>query len=159
MFELQPARHRAPAIARPGTILLVGGAIVALACSAAQAQGKSSWDGVYSAAQAKRGEGVYTQQCASCHGADLKGKEDLKPDPAPSLTGDLGLDFNDLGLDALADRIRTTMPKGKGNSLTAAQVTDLVSFILSKNGMPAGKTDLPGTADGLKGITYRQTKP
>jgi len=98
-------------------VVLTGAAAV-VSTSTVGAQGKTSWDGVFSAAQAKRGEGLYTQQCATCHGADLKGKEDLRPDPAPSLTSpDLGIDFNDLMLDALADRIRTSMPKDKPNTL------------------------------------------
>ena len=139
-------------------IARLGAAVAVIATVGAQ--GKTSWDRVYSAAQAKRGEGLYTQQCATCHGADLKGKEDLKPDPAPSLTNpDLGIDFNDLTLDALADRIRTSMPKGKANTLSREQVADLVSFLLSKNGMPAGTTDLPAAADGLKAITFLTAKP
>jgi len=143
-----------------GKILLIGSAVLALTYPVAHAQSKTVWDGVYSDAQAKRGDGLYTQQCATCHGPDLKGKEDLKPDPAPSLLGsDLGLDFNDLPVDALADRIRTTMPKGKGNSLAREQVTDLVAFILSKGGMPAGKADLPSAADGQKQIKYLTAKP
>jgi len=141
-------------------IVILGGVATAVSTSIVSAQGKTSWDGVYSAAQAKRGEGLFTQECATCHGADLKGKEDLKPDPAPSLTNpDLGISFDDLTLDALADRIRTSMPKGKANTLSREQVADLVSFILSKNGMPAGKTDLPATADGLKAITFLTKKP
>ena len=30
-------------------------------------QAKSQWDGVYTEDQAKRGEGLYSQYCASCH--------------------------------------------------------------------------------------------
>ena len=143
-----------------GQIILIGCALAAVVSPVGHGQSKTVWDGVYSQAQAKRGEGLYSQQCASCHGPDLKGKEDLKPDPAPSLTGaDLGIDFNDLPLDALADRIRTTMPKGKGNTLSREQVADVVAFILSKNGMPAGKSDLPPTADAQKSIQYLTAKP
>jgi len=34
-----------------------------------------------------------------------------------------------------------------------------VAFLLSKNGMPAGKNDLPAAADGLKAITFLTAKP
>jgi mono/diheme cytochrome c family protein len=143
-----------------GRILLIGSAVAAISYPVVQAQSKTVWDGVYSAAQAKRGEGVYTQQCATCHGPDLKGKEDLKPDPAPSLTGsDLGLDFNDLSVNELGDRIRTTMPKGKGNSLSREQVADVVAFILSKGGMPAGTAELPSAAEAQKAIKYLTARP
>jgi mono/diheme cytochrome c family protein len=143
-----------------GTVVFIGALAALLAGAAAHAQSKSVWDGVYSAAQAKRGEGLYTQQCATCHGPDLKGKEDLKPDPAPSLTNpDLGIDFNDLTLDALADRVRTSMPKDKPNTLSREQVADVVAFILSKNNMPAGQADLPAAAEPLKDIKYLSAKP
>ena len=47
------------------------------------AQGAASqWDGIYTEAQAKRGEPLYAQYCASCHGPDLAGGE-----MAPGLTG------------------------------------------------------------------------
>ena len=46
------------------------------------AQDKSQWDGVYGQEQAKRGEGLYSQYCSSCHGQDLTGGE-----MAPGLTG------------------------------------------------------------------------
>jgi mono/diheme cytochrome c family protein len=143
-----------------GRILLVGSTVAVIAYPVAHAQSKTVWDGVYSEAQAKRGEGIYAEQCVTCHGPDLKGKEDLKPDPAPSLTGsDLGIDFNDLSVNELGDRIRTQMPKGKGNSLSREQVADVVAFILSKGGMPAGKTDLPSAADAQKQIKYLTAKP
>jgi mono/diheme cytochrome c family protein len=142
-------------------LLLAASAVAVITVSVVIAQSaKTVWDGVYTQAQAKRGTGLFTQQCATCHGEDLKGKEDLKPDPAPALTGsDLAIDFNDTPLGALADRIRTSMPKDKPNTLSREQVADLVSFILSKNGMPAGKVDLPSAADGLAGITFLATKP
>lgn len=142
-------------------LFLAGFVVAVISASVVRAQSaKTVWDGVYTQAQVKRGTGLFAQECATCHGPDLKGREDLKPDPAPALTaGDLALSFNDLPLGALADRIRTSMPKGKGNSLSPEQVADLVAFILSKNAMPAGKVDLPSTADGLAAITFLSAKP
>ena len=43
---------------------------------------RSVWDGVYTAEQAKRGEALYGQHCAACHGGTLLGAE-----AAPALTG------------------------------------------------------------------------
>ena len=57
------------------------GAFSARGTLAAQ-QAKSQWDGVYTEDQAKRGEPLYSQYCASCHGPDLTGGE-----MAPGLTG------------------------------------------------------------------------
>ena len=49
----------------------------------AAAQAKSQWDGVYTEAQAKRGEDAYSASCGSCHGDDLVSHDA----EAPSLTG------------------------------------------------------------------------
>jgi mono/diheme cytochrome c family protein len=56
--------------------LAIAAGMVALAAGtfvAAAEQDKSQWDGVYSEAQAKRGEPMYQQYCSSCHGADMPG--------------------------------------------------------------------------------------
>lgn len=64
----------------------------------AQSAGKTSWDGVYSQAQARRGEAAYSKSCAGCHGAELMGA-----DTAPSLTGpEFNAGWNDLSADDLA---------------------------------------------------------
>src|SRR5215471_14438735 len=69
-----------------------------------QAAGKSTQDGVYTDAQAKRGEAAYGKTCAGCHGPDLAGA-----DTAPSLTGgEFNSGWGDLTLDDLFDRIKTT---------------------------------------------------
>src|SRR5262249_10751654 len=98
---------------------------------------KTTGDGVYTAAQAKRGEELYSQTCAACHGADLSGAD------APALSGSaFNTGWNDLSVADLADRIRTTMPADAPGSLTRQQLVDVVAFLLSKNGFPAGETDL-----------------
>ena len=115
---------------------------------------------MYTQAQAKRGEGVYTQQCATCHGDDLKGKEDLKPDPSPSLTGpDLGIGFNDVTLDMLADRIRTLDAEGQAQHADREQVADVVSFILSKNGHARWQDRLAERRRTAKDISDLTAKP
>ena len=37
------------------------------------------WDGVYTPAQASRGQRTYERACGSCHGVDLKGSMDAPP--------------------------------------------------------------------------------
>ena len=36
-------------------------------------QGRTVWDGIYTDEQADRGESLYQDACASCHGQDLSG--------------------------------------------------------------------------------------
>lgn len=106
-----------------------------------------------------RGQELYTKGCAVCHKADLSGNEQAKPDPVPSLVAkELGLSFGDSGLDVMTNRIRTTMPKGKPNSLTVAQASDIVAFLLQKGGMPAGSAELPADEAAQKSITFVPVK-
>ena len=117
--------------------------------------GKTTWDGVYSEAQAKRGETAYGQACAPCHGPDLGGV-----DSAPSLSGPEFLaGWNDQTLDDLFERIRATMPADAPGSLSRLQYVDIVAFILAKNGFPAGQTELPPLNPSLKEIKLVSQKP
>ena len=50
-------------------------ALVAVSAQAA----KSVNEGVYSEAQAKRGEAIYKEQCAACHGDNLEGSGPMPP--------------------------------------------------------------------------------
>src|SRR4029077_18871122 len=69
----------------------------------ASAEGSTVWSGVYSAAQAKRGEAGAERLCAKCHSADLTGVQD-----GPSLVGqDVLAAWSSLTLRDLFDRIRT----------------------------------------------------
>ena len=65
-------------------ILILGGVFIVsglFAAVSAQAT-KSANDGVYSDAQAKRGDVLYKENCATCHGDNLEGSG-----PMPPLTG------------------------------------------------------------------------
>lgn len=119
------------------------------------AQGKSQWDGVYTEAQAKRGEPLYSQYCASCHGADLAGGE-----MAPGLTGgEFTANWNDLSVGDLYERIRISMPQNAPGSLTRQQNSDILSFILHKMNAPVGQAELSTNTDELKAIKFLAQKP
>src|ERR1700745_2061023 len=100
----------------------------------AQAQTASVWDGVYTDAQAARGEAGFGAHCANCHGANLGGTGE-----APALAGPQFLsDFDGLTLGDLFDRIRTTMPQDNPGSLMRDQYADILAFILKANALPSG---------------------
>ena len=118
-------------------------------------QSKSQWDGVFGQEQAKRGEGLYSQYCSSCHGADLTGGE-----MAPGLTGgEFNANWNDLSLGQLFERIRVGMPGNAPGSLSRAQVADILSYILLKGNYPVGSADLPTQTEVLNTIKFVSTKP
>jgi S-disulfanyl-L-cysteine oxidoreductase SoxD len=127
-----------------------------LSFSALRAQAtKSVWDGVYSDAQARDGAELYGQQCASCHGDTLAGGEE-----APPLAGgDFLSNWNGLTAGDLFERIRTTMPLSKPQSLSREVNAKILAYIFSVNKFPAGKTDMPMQTEILKGITIQASKP
>ena len=119
------------------------------------AQAKTTQDGVYAAAQATRGEAVYGDKCSSCHAPDLTGDGQ-----APSLTGkDFQTGWNDQSLADLFERIKATMPADSPGSLKPAEITDVIAFILKKDSMPAGETELPADPSTLKAIKLVAPKP
>ena len=129
------------------------GALGARGTVAAQGA-KSQWDGVYTEAQATRGEGMYGQYCASCHGPDLAGGE-----MAPGLTGgEFTANWNDLSLGDLYDRIRISMPQNSPGSLSGQQNADILAFVFSVNKFPTGTSELPKEAGILKQIKFEAKK-
>ena len=115
---------------------------------------RSVWAGIYSVEQARRGGKLYAAQCASCHGPLLEGTG-----PAGALVGPgFGANWEGRSLGELADRTRLTMPVGKPGTLSRQQVSDLLAFVLERNGFPAGQAELPSQAEGLRQIVYAATK-
>jgi S-disulfanyl-L-cysteine oxidoreductase SoxD len=111
-------------------------------------QAKTVNEGVYTEAQATRGQGMYGQQCASCHATDLTGSG------APALVGkDFLSVWGGMSVDDLVEKIATSMPSGAPGSLSRVQSADLVAFILKSNGFPAGFAELDSDAATLKAIS------
>jgi mono/diheme cytochrome c family protein len=122
---------------------------------AAQVAATSVWTGVYTEAQAKRGEGIYYQRCGACHGSQLEGG-----DMTPALVGGIFTStWNDLPLSDLFERIRIGMPLDRPGSLSRAQTADVTAFLLKSNAWPAGSTELPRELEPLKEIQIQALKP
>ena len=110
------------------------------------AQTRSVVDGVFTAEQAKRGQELYGQNCAVCHGAGLEGGDEASP-----LAGDDFLsNWNGLTLGDLFDRMRATMPKDKPGSLSRETHAAILAYILSVNKYPAGQAELSSQTEVLK---------
>ena len=136
-------------LARAGVVLAVAclGFTFAIA-PGVTAQGKTVKDGVYTADQAKRGEAIYQQQCASCHGADLTGGGG-----GPALAGGEFIGYWDkMPLADLVDKIQTSMPASAPGSLNRKQSTDIVALMLQTSKFPAGQTELSDDAKDLSTI-------
>ena len=114
--------------------------------AAAPAAGPAAQDGVYTAEQAARGEPLYDEQCASCHGPIRA----IVPEVA-ALLGDHTFRNTWRGrpLGELFAFIRETMPQDAPGTLTAQQTADLVAYILSGNRLAAGETALADDPERL----------
>jgi S-disulfanyl-L-cysteine oxidoreductase SoxD len=111
-------------------------------------QGKTVWDGVYTAAQAARGLEAYKAACSECHGADLKGDGF-----APPLSGDdFQGNWNDLSVGDFFERIRISMPPSDAASVTPAAKADIVAYVLAQNKYPEGQTEIQPKLETLKDI-------
>ena len=116
---------------------------------------RTTWDSVYSADQATRGESTYTKTCARCHKIGLGGA-----DEAPALTGGAFMgSWNGQTLHDLHDRIRTTMPTDTPGTYSRQDIADIIAYMLKFNQFPAGKTELPTGDEELKSITFVSAKP
>ena len=136
-------------------LFLSTGALAALLVFTAVAQEpRTTWSGIYTTEQAARGEKLYAEQCAQCHGDGLGGIES-----APALTGDMfNSNWEGVTLGDLLDRIRISMPQNKPGSLSRAQTADIVAHILKVGGFPSGDSPLDGQAGALsqtKFVTYK----
>jgi mono/diheme cytochrome c family protein len=124
----------------------------ALAASGADLRAQQSrtvGDGVYSAAQATRGQGLFKETCASCHGPALAGLS------APPLTGPSFLEnWSPDPLADLLEKIQKTMPETAPGSLTRAQAADILAFILQTGKFPAGTADLSADEAALKLVRW-----
>jgi mono/diheme cytochrome c family protein len=140
---------------RAAIILLSASYLAVASLSAYQETTKTVWDGVYTDAQAKRGEQLYTENCAKCHGPDLAGA-DAAP---PLMGGEFNSGWNDLTVGDLFERLRITMPADKAGSLSRQINADITAYLLAKNGFPAGQTELGTQTEILKTVKILTQKP
>jgi quinoprotein glucose dehydrogenase len=117
---------------------MLGYAILLTATPQPPAATKTFHDSVFTAEQASRGAQMYAAKCSMCHGDNLLGMES-----APPLAGaNFKKSWDSQPLLTLANRIKITMPPTAPNSLSISQLTDLVSYLLRSNDLPAGNVPL-----------------
>jgi mono/diheme cytochrome c family protein len=125
-------------------ILSVCGFIVSMSFAVLGAQGKAS-AGVYTAEQATRGEALYKEMCAACHGDNLEGSG-----PMPPLAGmDFLTNWKGKKLGDLYEKTQTTMPATAPGTLTPEQTADVLAFVLKSSKYSPGSTALEGKMDAL----------
>ena len=112
-----------PGTAKPGT--------------AKPAAGKTTLSGIYTAAQAAKGEEMYYSLCISCHPKGTYAGASFKNN------------WNNRPLWDLWDWISNKMPKNDPGSLSPAEVVQVMAYILQQNKMPTGAAPLPPNENEL----------
>ena len=139
-------------------------AALAAACAAAGASvaaqnpppRQSVWDGVYTEAQASRGERQYGRSCEQCHGVDMSGDQ---VEEVPSLVLDSFMtDWTGRTVRELFDTVSRSMPKDKPGSLGTGAYIDVVAYLLQANKFPAGPRELSRAPEQLEPIVIERAR-
>jgi mono/diheme cytochrome c family protein len=110
---------------------------LAIACNAAFAGDLTTRDGAFTPAQAERGKQVYHEFCSSCHQVDFY---------ETKLAA-----WQDASAGELFAALSATMPSANPGGLTSAQYLDVLAYIFSITGSPAGNVELSlGNMDAVQ---------
>jgi mono/diheme cytochrome c family protein len=121
----------------------------------AASQAQTIWSGVYTEAQAYRGEKIADTSCIGCHGSGLDGG-----DSGPKLVGEMFLaNWSSQSVAQLFDWVREAMPSDAPGTLSKDDTAAVLAYILKLNKMPAGKQPLPTDNDALARIQFVADKP
>jgi mono/diheme cytochrome c family protein len=95
---------------------------------------------------ATRGQTIYKEQCAGCHGDMLEGQV------GPPLTGnDFVAFWGATPGPALTSKIKNTMPQDNPGKLTAQQAADIAAYIVQMGKSPAARPAPPKPATAAAG--------
>jgi mono/diheme cytochrome c family protein len=99
---------------------------------------RSVLSGVYTAAQATRGEAQFKQNCAACH-----------------TTGEFSSvafrrAWSGRTIYDLFEMVRTLMPYDSPGSLSRESYAEILAYFLELNGYPAGDVELPADGEAQK---------
>lgn len=102
--------------------------------------GASVLEGVFTSAQAFRGQVQFERACMACHTvAEHTGRK-------------FGAKWTGTTLNELFELISTTMPEVEPGSLKPEQYASIVAFFLKESGYPEGQRELPSEVAALKTI-------
>ena len=99
---------------------------------------KTVWDGVYTEAQAARGETQFEARCSRCHESGPRRDEAFRRD------------WSGTDVESLFSQIKKSMPADAPSSLSDSSYLDIVAYMLKVNAFPAGASEL--SADAIKSI-------
>jgi alcohol dehydrogenase (cytochrome c) len=114
-----------------------GGVVANSPAPAPASAARSGLNGVFTSAQAARGEQQFKQACATCHSIEEQ-------------AGSLRSKWGNGTLAEIFMVISTTMPQNKAGSLSPAEYASILAFYLQQSGHSPGSTELPGDPAALR---------
>jgi mono/diheme cytochrome c family protein len=156
MQQLKSRQWKRSRLVLAGAVAWMGSITLILAQPVPDAAATQTvWSGIFSEAQAFRGEKVADTACIGCHGAGLEGG-----DSGPRLVGGNFLSaWQGKPVGELFDWTLKTMPENAPGTLKEEDVAAVVAYMFQRNDMPAGKQDMPAGREALAGITILATRP
>jgi len=112
------------------------GLTAAVVCAAALAAAHTTKDGAFTTQQVARGKLVYEKSCSNCHQADFY-RERLER-------------WKNKPVAELFEAVSTAMPADNVGSLTTSEYLDVLAYVFSITGSPAGNAEL--TTDTMSAI-------
>jgi mono/diheme cytochrome c family protein len=109
---------------------------LALTCSAALANARTTADGVYTAEQAETGKALQDKHCARCHHYSY-------------YQGAFLLSWQQTPVSALYDIIELKMPQDRPGSLKPREYAAILAYIFELNELPPGDEKLSAERDEL----------
>ncbi len=114
------------------------------------------WAGIYTDGQAAQGRKFYSAACSDCHGDELEGDPG---DGFPALAAPgFMTEWDGQTMAGLVRHIHAS-PNDNPGDMDRATAVVLAAFILSRNGVPSGKTPLSTDAKEQARILFTQAKP
>lgn len=98
--------------------------------------------GVFTSAQAGRGQATFESNCSSCHGTTEFSNVSFRRFLATRSIGDLFF------------QISTTMPRNSPGGLAPAEYAEVLAYFLSMNGYSVGTAELSALQTVLDGIAF-----
>jgi len=108
---------------------LLSVALLSVSVAWADADPRTTAQGVYTAEQAQRGLKVHEEFCAKCHHYSY-------------FMGSFLLSWQNQPVSALYDLIELKMPEDRPGSLKPREYAALLAYVFELNGLPAGEEEL-----------------
>ncbi len=104
---------------------------------AAPADEASTGNAYYTVAQARRGDGLFQDNCVGCHSpSEFEGRSFERR-------------WTNRTVGDIYEYVLYTMPDDNPGGLPAQTYADVVAFMLQENDFPAGEAELPTSMDAL----------